>query len=176
MATRSPCTTAMRTRTPEGMDGAWAATAPVGPESLAWVPGMVSGRFFETWDFYTTCLGFRTLAESNTYVHLRHPSGAQLAVLREETEGAPAELVSATRGRGFWLFLEVDDAATLHQALHEGGVVAAVPLRDTAWGDRQFAVRDPNGVLIYIVQRKVDARAAAEVGGCLAAVGAPVAL
>jgi hypothetical protein len=51
-----------------------------------------------------------------------------------------------------------------------------VPLRDTAWGDRQFAVRDPNGVLIYIVQRKVDARAAAGVGGCLAAVGAPVAL
>jgi len=166
----------MRTSTPEALDRAWAAVAPVGPEALAWVPGVVSGRFFETWDFYTTRLGFRTLAESNTYVHLRHASGAQLAVLREETDGAPAELVSATRGRGFWLFLEVDDAASLHQDLHEGGVVAVVPLRDTAWGDRQFAVHDPNGVLIYLVQRKVDVRAAAEIGGCMAAVGAPVAL
>ncbi len=176
MAMRSPCTTAMRTSTLEGLDRAWEGAAPGGTESLAWVPGVVSGRFFETWDFYTTLLGFRTLAESNTYVHLRHPSGAQLAVLREETEGAPAELISATRGRGFWLFLEVEDAATAHQGLLEGGVVAAVPLRDTAWGDRQFAVHDPNGVLIYLVQRKVDVRAAAEIGGCLAAVGAPVAL
>ena len=136
---RSPCTTAMRTSTLEGLDRAWEGAAPGGTESLAWVPGVVSGRFFETWDFYTTLLGFRTLAESNTYVHLRHPSGAQLAVLREETEGAPAELISATRGRGFWLFLEVEDAATAHQGLLEGGVVAAVPLRDTAWGDRQLA-------------------------------------
>ncbi|MFO1452364.1 MAG: VOC family protein [Opitutaceae bacterium] len=144
-------------------------------EMRAWVPGIVSARFFETWDFYTTLLGFRTLAESNTYVHLQHPIGTQLAVLREETDGAPEELVCATRGRGFWLMLEVDDALAEHQRLGEAGVVPVGALRDTPWGDRQFVLRDPNGVLVYLVQRKVDREAATEVGACLASVGIPVA-
>jgi uncharacterized glyoxalase superfamily protein PhnB len=30
------------------------------------------------------------------------------------------------------------------------GIIATVPLEDHPWGDRGFAVQDPNGVTLYI--------------------------
>ena len=122
-------------------------------ERAAFYPGLVTGRFYETWDFYTTHLGFRTLAECDIYVQLAHPTGAQIAVLRHEVDGPVRELVSATDGRGVWLNLDVVDADAEHRRLTEAGVESASPLENTSWGDRQFIVRDPNGVLISIAHR-----------------------
>lgn len=118
-------------------------------------PSVVTGKFFETWDFYAAQLGFRTMCESDAYVHLAHPSGAQLGVLRHELDGLglPAELVSATDGRGFWLNLDVADADAEHARLCAAGVDIVEPPEDKPWGDRQFIVRDPNGVLISIAHK-----------------------
>ena len=104
-------------------------------------------------DFYTTHLGFRTVTECGIYVQLAHPTGAQIAVLRHEVDGPVRELVSATDGRGVWLNLDVVDADAEHRRLTQAGVEIASPLEDTSWGDRQFIVRDPNGVLISIAHR-----------------------
>lgn len=122
-------------------------------ERAPFYPGIVTGRFYETWDFYTTHLGFRTVAECDIYVQIAHPSGAQMAVLRHEVDGPVKELVSATDGRGVWLNLDVVDADAEHRRLVQAGVEIAAPLEDTSWGDRQFIVRDPNGVLISIAHR-----------------------
>ena len=119
-------------------------------ERAAFYPGIVTARFFETWDFYTTHLGFRTVCESDVYVQLAHPTGAQIAVLRHEINGPVAELVSATDGRGVWLNLDVPDADAEHRRLLTAGVEIARTVENTPWGDRQFIVRDPNGVLIAI--------------------------
>ncbi|GAB1487615.1 VOC family protein [Opitutaceae bacterium] len=125
---------------------------PVSAPSRAFYPGIVTGRFYDTWDFYTTHLGFRTLAEHDTYVHLIHPDGPQLGVLREETDGQESELICATRGTGFWINLEVDDADEAYHRLKSAGVSVGSPPENKPWGERQFVVRDPNGVLIYLVQ------------------------
>jgi catechol 2,3-dioxygenase-like lactoylglutathione lyase family enzyme len=122
-------------------------------ERAAFYPGIVTARFYETWDFYTTHLGFRTVTECDFYVQLYHPTGAQIAVLRHEVDGPVKELVSATDGRGVWLNLDVIDADAEHRRLVEAGVEVACPLENTSWGDRQFIVRDPNGVLISIAHR-----------------------
>jgi uncharacterized glyoxalase superfamily protein PhnB len=116
-------------------------------------PSLVTGKFYETWDFYTAYLGFRTVHESDRYVHLVHECGAQLGVLREEVDGLPAELVSATNGRGFWLNLDVADADAEFERLSQAGAEIAEPIADKPWGDRQFIVRDPNGVLVAISHR-----------------------
>lgn len=116
-------------------------------------PSLVTSKFAETWEFYTERLGFRTECECDAYVHLAHPSGAQLGLLRHEIDGHYAELVSATDGRGFWLNLDVADADAEHARLHATGVEIVTPLEDKPWGDRQFVVRDPNGVLISIAHR-----------------------
>lgn len=116
-------------------------------------PNVVTAKFFETWDFYTTHLGFRTVAEQGDYVHLVHPEGAELGVLRHEVAAHHAELVSATEGRGVWFSLNVADADAEHARLVSAGVEVVEELADKPWGDRQFLVRDPNGVLIAIAHR-----------------------
>ena len=122
-------------------------------ERAAFYPGIVTARFYDTWDFYTMHLGFRTVTECDIYVQLTHPTGAQIAVLRHEVDGPVTELVSATDGRGVWLNLDVADADAEHRRLVEAGVEIVAPLENTSWGDRQFIVRDPNGVLISIAHR-----------------------
>lgn len=123
------------------------------PAMAPFFPGIVTARFFETWDFYTTHLGFGTVHESNRSLRLVHASGVQLAVLREETEGQPAELISATNGRGFWLSLDVADAESDYSRLLDEGVAIVSPLEETLLGEKRFAVRDPNGILIFIAQK-----------------------
>ncbi len=113
-------------------------------------PSLVTRRFFDSWDFYTAMLGFTTLAECDVYVHLQHPSGVQLGLLREEVDGVPAELVPATDGRGFWLNLDVADADAEYARLREMGVEIAEPPQDRPWGERSFEVRDPNGIVIFV--------------------------
>ena len=119
-------------------------------------PSLVTAKFHETWEFYTEKLGFRTACECDSYVHLVHASGAQLGVLRHEIDGAYAELVSATDGRGFWINLDVADADAELARLSAAGVEVVTPLEDKPWGDRQFVVRDPNGVLISIAHRLAE--------------------
>ncbi len=121
--------------------------------AAAFYPNLVTARFHETWDFYTTHLGFRTVAEHGSYVHLEHPSGPQMGILRHEVDGDQAELVSATDGRGFWISLDVDDADADHARLIAEGVSIPTPIEDKPWGDRQFMVKDPNGILIAIAHR-----------------------
>lgn len=116
-------------------------------------PSLVTGKFYETWDFYTTYLGFRTVHESDHYVHLVHQCGAQLGVLREELDGLQPELVSGTNGRGFWLNLDVPDADAEFERLRKAGAEIVEPIADKPWGDRQFILRDPNGVLVAISHR-----------------------
>lgn len=119
----------------------------------AFFPGIVSARFYDTWDFYTSNLGFRTITECNNYVQLQHPTGAQIAVLRHETDGHPAELITGTEGRGFWLNIEVSNVEAEFSRLADAGVSIVSPPETQPWGDRHFVVRDPNGVLIYVAQR-----------------------
>lgn len=129
-------------------------------------PSVVTGKFYETWDFYTTQLGFRTLTESDAYVHLAHPCGAQLGVLREEVEAVRPELVCATNGRGYCFNFEVVDADAEYARLVSAGVEIVQAIADKSSGERQFVVRDPNGVLIAIahaITPRVEEFAAAAV-------------
>lgn len=114
--------------------------------------GIVSRRFFETWDFYTTLLDFRTLVENDGYVRLLHASGAELSVLQHELNGEWSELVNATDGCGLWLALEVNDPTSLAARLRSENV-DLLPMPATAkWGAASFALRDPNGVLIFVAR------------------------
>jgi catechol 2,3-dioxygenase-like lactoylglutathione lyase family enzyme len=115
--------------------------------------GLVTARFSATWDFYTEQLGFRTVAEGGGGVRLMHPCGAQLCLLQEEVGTTPAALVSATRGGGLWLTLEVADAAAEQMRLSAEGLVTEPLPENGAWPADAFAINDPNGVLVIITPR-----------------------
>lgn len=115
--------------------------------------GLVTHRLFATWDFYTERLGFRTMDEGGGCVRLQHPCGAQLILIEAEMGATPAELVSATDGRGFWLTLEVGDVEAERRELLAAGV-SLQPLPAAAcWLPGAFTVSDPNGVLVVIAPR-----------------------
>lgn len=112
-------------------------------------PSLVTARFYETWDFYTATLGFRTVRESDSCVLLEHASGAQLSVHRHETDGLPPTLSAATDGRGYWLQLEVGDAESEYERLLGSGAEFVDELQ-RGEGTTHFSVRDPNGVVIRV--------------------------
>ncbi len=118
--------------------------------SPGFYPGFVTGRYHETWDFYTEHLGFRTLFECETSVLLQHPCGVCLELLRHETNGHHAELVCATDGHGFWLNLESHDIEADFRRWCAAGLHFVQPLEARSDGRLSLTLRDPNGVLICI--------------------------
>ncbi|MDH4084914.1 MAG: VOC family protein [Nitrospira sp.] len=59
----------------------------------------------------------------------------------------------AFSGHGLWVTIEVADVDAEHEQLVAKGLPIVVSLRNEAWGDRHFAVVDPNGVGVDIVTR-----------------------
>ena len=118
-------------------------------------PGIVTARLHQTWDFYTTHLGFHTIEERGCSIMLAHENGARLAILQEETDGYPAELIGSTGARGLWLNLEVDDVAGLMAELSGSGIEVAPPSSRFDRCGVSGVVRDPNGVLIFLMQAGV---------------------
>ena len=119
----------------------------------AFFSGLVTQFYYESWDFYTTHLGFRTIEEHNDWVRLMHPSGAQLILLQEEADHTPSNLVSACEGRGHWLTLEVADPAAERIVLESAGLTIDDVPSDKWWREGSYAVTDPNGVLVIITRR-----------------------
>lgn len=55
------------------------------------------------------------------------------------------------QGQGLYLTIEVDDVDRLYEELRAKGVPIAIALRDEPWGDRHFAITDPNGIGLDLV-------------------------
>jgi len=119
----------------------------------AFFAGLVTRLYYESWDFYTTHLGFRTVEERNSWVRLIHPSGAQLILLEEEADHTPSGLVTACEGRGHWLTLEVADPAAERAVLESAGLTVDDVPSGKWWREGSYAVTDPNGVLVIITRR-----------------------
>lgn len=45
-----------------------------------------------------------------------------------------------------YLTIEVDDVDALYRQIKAKGVAIKIELRDEPWGDRHFAIEDPNGI------------------------------
>lgn len=50
-----------------------------------------------------------------------------------------------------YLTIEVDNVDEIYATLKKKGIVIKVEIRDEPWGDRHFAIEDPNGIGIDIV-------------------------
>jgi uncharacterized glyoxalase superfamily protein PhnB len=50
-----------------------------------------------------------------------------------------------------YLTIEVEDVDLIYSKLKKQGVDIKVELRNEPWGDRHFAIQDPNGIGIDIV-------------------------
>ncbi|WP_210339022.1 MULTISPECIES: VOC family protein [Ensifer] len=51
----------------------------------------------------------------------------------------------------------VADVDGEYSRIRAAGLAPALPIEDHPWGDRGFAVKDPNGVLLYIYSNREPA-------------------
>lgn len=114
--------------------------------------GIVTEKLAETKAFYTGILGFGVTFENEFYLLLHTPNHeAEISFLLPDHPSQQPLFRAPFQNQGVYLTIEVEDADRIYRELREKGVEIKVDIRDEPWGDRHFAIQDPNGVGIDIV-------------------------
>jgi catechol 2,3-dioxygenase-like lactoylglutathione lyase family enzyme len=102
--------------------------------------------------FYTATLGLTLEFQyQDFYAGIR--AGSQLFHLKLVAEKDPS-IDFVDKGEHFHLYLETDDATAAAAVLKGRGVRLTKDLHDTAWGTREFVVKDDQGHTLYIGERR----------------------
>lgn len=114
--------------------------------------GIVTAKLAETKAFYTGILGFEVSFENEFYLLLHTPGQtAAISFLLPRHPSQQPLFQPPFTGQGMYLTIEVDDVDRWYDQLRKKGVPIAIGLRNEPWGDRHFAIKDPNGIGIDIV-------------------------
>jgi len=114
--------------------------------------GIITAKLAESEKFYTETLGFGVTFENDFYLLLHTPDkGAEISFLLPEHASQQPLFKTAFDGKGVYLTIEVEKVDEVYGQLKAGGVAIKIDIRDEPWGDRHFAIQDPNGVGIDIV-------------------------
>ncbi len=115
--------------------------------------GIVTEKLAETKNFYTQILGFGVTFENEFYLLLHTPNHeSEISFLLPNHPSQQPIFQAPFQNQGVYLTIEVDDVDNVYQELKNKGVEIKIDIRDEAWGDRHFAIQDPNGVGIDIVK------------------------
>lgn len=115
--------------------------------------GILTEKLAETKAFYTENLGFGVTFENEFYLLLHTPNHqAELSFLLPNHPSQQPFFHAPFQGKGLYLTIEMEDVDTLYEELKAKGVKIEVEIRDESWGDRHFAIQDPNGIGIDFVR------------------------
>lgn len=114
--------------------------------------GIITAKLAETKAFYTEKLGFGVTFENEFYLLLHTPNReAELSFLLPNHESQQPLFQAPFQNQGMYLTIEVEDVDAVYKELKQKGVGIKIDIRDEPWGDRHFAVQDPNGIGIDFV-------------------------
>lgn len=114
--------------------------------------GIVTEKLLETKEFYTNYLGFGVTLENEFYILMHTPNReSEISFLLPNHPSQQPLFQKPFQGNGVYLTIEVDNVDEVYSGLIEKGVTIEIEIRDEPWGDRHFAIIDPNGVGIDIV-------------------------
>lgn len=115
--------------------------------------GIITSKLAESKQFYTNVLGFEVTFENEFYLLMHTPGHqAEISFLLPNHPSQQPLFHKPFQGQGVYLTIEVDDVDKVYQAIKNKGVPIKIELRNEPWGDRHFAIEDPNGVGIDIVK------------------------
>lgn len=115
--------------------------------------GIITTKLQETKQFYLHTLNFTVKFENEWFILLQTPNGNdQLAFMQPDHPSQQKIFQSAFSGKGVFITIEVDDADAEFKRIKKSGIPVEVELRDEPWGDRHFAIVDPNGIGVDIVK------------------------
>ena len=114
--------------------------------------GIITNQLPESKQFYCNVLQFGVTFENDFYLLLHMPNHqAELSFLTPDHPSQQPLFQPAFGGNGVYLTIEVADVDAEYDRITALGVPVAIPIRNEPWGDRHFALTDPNGVGIDIV-------------------------
>lgn len=106
--------------------------------------------------FLTDHFGFRQEMAADGFASLtRDDAGVHVVFLRRGLPTLPADQREDHAG-GLILAFTVEDLEGELARLQHEGVAITMPLTSEEWGERAFQVRDPNGVIVQLVDWKAD--------------------
>ena len=115
--------------------------------------GIITYKFAETKDFYTKILGFGVTFENEFYLLLHTPDKSdEISFLLPNHPSQQPLFQKPFHGKGMYLTIEVDDVDKIYAEIKKKKVDIKIDIRDETWGDRHFAIQDPNGIGIDIVK------------------------
>lgn len=115
--------------------------------------GIITHKLRETRDFYVNRLGFGVTFENEWYLLLHAPNGGnEIAFLKPQLPSQAPIFQQSFKGEGVFLTIEMEDVDAWYKVIKSKGIPIVVEMRDEEWGDRHFAVADPNGIGIDFVR------------------------
>ena len=114
----------------------------------------VTTKLEETVSFYERYFGFSKLFESTFFVLLQTGGDQKfnIAFMDEKHPTFPPS-PKAFNGNGAFLTLEVVDAKALYDEMRGRGLTVTYELKDEPWGQKRFAVLDPNKLWVDVVEQ-----------------------
>jgi uncharacterized glyoxalase superfamily protein PhnB len=97
-------------------------------------------------DFYIKYLGAKLTFDCGWYINLQF--GSESSTLQFMSPQQPEHQLS--NSAGLMYNFSVDDVDVEYKRLTDAGLEVVVPLEDHPWGDRGFAIQDPNGISLYL--------------------------
>ena len=122
--------------------------------------GIITEQLEETPKFYTQVLEFGIVWESDWFLLLSTPGGQDSIsfLLPDHPSQAIEHFKRPFGGEGVYLTIEMDDVDNYYnQIKSKKDVQIALDLRSEEWGDRHFAIIDPNNIGIdFVTHAKTD--------------------
>jgi uncharacterized glyoxalase superfamily protein PhnB len=109
-----------------------------------------TNKVAESRDFYVKHFDAKVTFDCGWYVNLAF--GNESTTLQFMSPQQPEHQLSS--GAGLLFNFSVDDVDEEYQKLTQAGLAVVVPLEDHPWGDRGFAIQDPNGISLYIYSER----------------------
>lgn len=114
--------------------------------------GILTTQLAESKIFYTEILGLQVAFENDFYLLLQMPDGqSAISFLLPDHPSQQPLFHKPFTGQGMYLTIEVDDVDQWYRDVKAKAVKIEIELRDEPWGDRHFAIKDPNGIGVDIV-------------------------
>ena len=114
--------------------------------------GIITEKLAESKVFYTQVLQFGVTFENDFYLLLHTPNQeAEISFLLPNHPSQQPLFQKPFTQQGVYLTIEVENVDDYYHKLKKLGVPIAIALREEPWGDRHFAIIDPNGIGIDIV-------------------------
>jgi catechol 2,3-dioxygenase-like lactoylglutathione lyase family enzyme len=126
------------------------AVPPAAPKINA---GIVTPHLARSRDFYVQNFDFEVTFENEFYVLLRAPGNpaSEIAFLLPDHPSQQPIFRSQFGGQGVFFTIEVTDVDAWYARAKKRGLPIEIELREEPWGDRHFAVVDPNGIGVDVV-------------------------